>query len=127
MIHGGLVIFEPKIGVFFYYRLIFNYILKLIILVSKSILIMVLVGAFVTVVIIAEDDVFAEDIQTKLTKKVDTATKELEKDKINKACIEMDKFLQDTNNLVEQDKLAQTDADLLLDSGQNIKDTVGCT
>jgi len=39
----------------------------------------------------------------------------------------MDKFLQDTNNLVEKDKLAQTDADLLLDSGQNIKDTIGCT
>ena len=127
MIHGGLVIFEPKFGVFFYYRLIFNYILKLIILVSKTVLIMVLVGAFATAVIIAEDDVFAEDIQTKLTKKVDTTTKELEKDKINKACIEMDKFLQDTNNLVEKDKLAQTDADLLLDSGQNIKDTIGCT
>ncbi len=88
---------------------------------------MVLVGAFATAVIIAEDDVFAEDIQTKLTKKVDTTTKELEKDKINKACIEMDKFLQDTNNLVEKDKLAQTDADLLLYSGQNIKDTIGCT
>jgi len=88
---------------------------------------MVLVGAFATAVIIAEDDVFAEDIQTKLTKKVDTTTKELEKDKINKACIEMDKFLQDTNNLVEKDKLAQTDADLLLDSGQNIKVTIGCT
>ncbi len=127
MIHDGLVIFEPKFGVFFYYRLIFNYILKLIILVSKTVLIMVLVGAFATAVIIAEDDVFAEDIQTKLTKKVDTVTKELEKDKINKACIEMDKFLQDTNNLVEKDKLAQTDADLLLDSGQNIKDTIGCT
>jgi len=72
---------------------------------------MVLVGAFATAVIIAEDDVFAEDIQTKLTKKVDTTTKELEKDKINKACIEMDKFLQETNNLVEKDKLAQTDAE----------------
>jgi len=88
---------------------------------------MVLVGAFATAVIIAEDGVFAEDIQTKLTKKVDTTTKELEKDKIDKACIEMDKFLQETNNLVKKDKLAQTDADLLLDSGQNIKDTIGCT
>ncbi len=88
---------------------------------------MVLVGAFATAVIIAGDGVFAEDIQTKLTKKVDTTTKELEKDKIIKACIEMDKFLQDTNNLVEKDKLAQTDANLLLDSGQNIKDTIGCT
>jgi len=88
---------------------------------------MVLFGAFATAVIITGDDVLAEDIQTKLTKKVDTTTKELEKDKIDKACIEMEKFLQDTNNLVEKDKLAQTDADLLLDSGQNIKDTIGCT
>ncbi len=122
-----MMIFKPKFVVFFYYKLIFNYFLKLIILVSKTVLIMVLVGAFATAVIITEDDVFAEDIQTKLTKKVDTTTKELEKDKIDKACIEMDKFLQDTNNLVEKDKLAQTDADLLLDSGQNIKDTIGCT
>ena len=45
---------------------------------------MLLVGAFATAVIIAEDDVFAEDIQTKLTKKVDTKTNELEKDKIDR-------------------------------------------
>jgi len=37
--------------------------------VSKTVLIMVLVGAFATAVIIAGDGVFAEDIQTKLTKK----------------------------------------------------------
>jgi len=79
---------------------------------------MVLVGAFATVVILAEDGVFAEDIQTKFTKKVDTTTKKLEKDKIDKACMDIDIFLQDINNLVGKDKLAQTDTDLLLDSGQ---------
>lgn len=89
---------------------------------------MVLIGAFATAVLLVEDDgAFAEDIQTKLTKKVDMTTKELEKDKIGKACIEIDKFIKDTNNLVQKDKLSQTDADLLLDSGQNIKDMISCT
>jgi hypothetical protein len=87
-----------------------------------------LIGAFTTAVLLVEDNgAFAEDIQTKFTKKVDTTTKKLEKDKIDKGCIHMDILLQDINNLVEKDKLAQTDTDLLLDSGQNIKDTIGCT
>jgi len=95
---------------------------------SKSILIMVLIGAFATAVLLVEDNgAFAEDIQTKFTKKVDTTTKKLEKDNIDKACMHIDILLQDINNLAEKDKLAQTDADLLLDSGQNIKDTVGCS
>ena len=94
---------------------------------SKSILIMVLIGAFATAVLLVEDNgAFAEDIQTKFTKKVDTTTKKLEKDNIDKACIHIDILLQDINNLAEKDKFAQTDTDLLLDSGQNIKDTVGC-
>jgi len=95
---------------------------------SKSILIMVLIGAFATAVLLVEDNgAFAEDIQTKFTKKVDTTTKKLEKDNIDKACMHIDILLQDINNLAEKDKLAQTDTDLLLDSGQNIKDTVGCS
>jgi len=95
---------------------------------SKSILIMVLIGAFATAVLLVEDNgAFAEDIQTKFTKKVDTTTKKLEKDKIDKACMHIDILLQNINNLVEKEKLAQTDTDLLLDSGQNIKDTIGCS
>ena len=86
---------------------------------------MVLVGAFATVAILAEDGVFAEDMQTKFSK-IDM-TMELEKIEIDNTCIEIGKFLQDINNLVEKEKLAQTDADLLLNSGQNIKDTIGCT
>ena len=86
---------------------------------------MVLVGAFATVAILAEDGVFAEDMQTKFSK---TDMKmELEKIEIGNTCMEIDKFFQDINNLVEKEKLAQTDADLLLNSGQNIKDTIGCT
>ena len=92
---------------------------------SKSILIMVLIGAFATaVLLVGNNGAFAEDIQTKFTKKVDTTTKNLEKDKTDKACIHMDILLQYINNLVEKDKLAQTDIDLLLDSGQNIQDTM---
>jgi len=86
---------------------------------------MVLVGAFATVAILAEDGVFAEDMQTKFSK-IDM-TMELEKIEIDNTCIEIDKFLQDINNLIEKEKLAQTDADLLLNSGQNIKDSIGCT
>lgn len=87
-----------------------------------------MIGAFTTAVLLVEDNgAFAEDIQTKFTKKVDTTTKKLEQDKIDKGCIHMDILLQDINNLVEKDKLAQTDTDLLLDSGQNIKDMIGCT
>jgi len=86
---------------------------------------MVLIGAFATaVLLVGNNGAFAEDIQTKFTKKGDTTTEKLEKDKIEKACIHMDILLQDINNLVEKDKLAQTDTDLLLNSGQNIKDTM---
>ena len=86
---------------------------------------MVLVGAFATVAILEADGVFAEGMETKFLK-INT-TMELEKEKTDKACMMIDKFLQDTNNLVEKDKLAQTDADSLLDSGKNVRDTIGCT
>jgi ABC-type lipoprotein release transport system permease subunit len=109
----------------FSYYISLTVFLKPIALVSKIILIMVLVGAFATVAILEADGVFAEGMETKFLK-INT-TMELEKEKTDKACMMIDKFLQDTNNLVEKDKLAQTDADSLLDSGKNVRDTIGCT
>ena len=81
---------------------------------DNTILILVVIGAFASFGILA-DDVVALNAE------------ELEKIEIDNTCIEIATFLQATNDLVEKEKLAQTDAYLLLDLGQNIKDTIGCT
>ena len=81
---------------------------------DKSILIVVVIGVFASFGILAND--------------VDALNGEdLETTKIDTTCEEFDLFFQATNNLVEKEKLAQTDAYLLLDLGQNIKDTINCT
>lgn len=81
---------------------------------NNTILILVIIGAFASFGILA-DDVVALNAE------------ELEKIKIDTACEEFVLFFQATNDLVEKERLAQTDAYLLLDLGQNIKDTIDCT
>ncbi|MBA4717771.1 MAG: hypothetical protein HRO68_01125 [Nitrosopumilus sp.] len=49
----------------------------------------------------------------KLTKKLDKVNKALDKDKINKACKIMDKFIKKVDKFNAKDKLDQAEADLL--------------
>ena len=72
------------------------------------------------------DGDLANDDAEELIETLNDVIKKLDKDKPEKACKNMDKFIVDTQKLIDKGKLDATDGQDLIDSANAVKDSIPC-
>ncbi len=63
---------------------------------------------------------------TKLTKSLDRVLKALDKEDTVSACDLLNKFIKDTQKLIDKGNLDPTDGQALIDSANDLKDAIPC-
>ena len=73
-----------------------------------------------------EDLPLDNDDSTKLTKSLDKILKALDNDDTVSACDQLNKFIKDTQKLIDKEKLDAADGQALIDSANDLKDDIPC-
>ena len=76
---------------------------------------------------LVDDNVVSDKDGKKLTKKLTKLIKKLSKEKTDKVCKDMNKFVKEVNKLIDKGKISQGNGQSLIDSTEPTKATIGCS